>query len=106
MRTTNTITISLPPEIAEEFEQVRKAANRSRSEMIREALRTYFIFLHRFPEVRPTKSELAAIRRGRQAYARGEYAPLEQVVHDLATGRNKTRAKSPRKTSRKGSKAN
>ena len=86
MRTTPTITISLPPEIAEEFEQVRKTENRSRPEMIREALRTYFTFLHRFPEVRPTKSELAAIRRGRQAYARGDYAPLEQVSHDLATG--------------------
>ncbi|MCH7978461.1 MAG: ribbon-helix-helix protein, CopG family [Acidobacteria bacterium] len=101
MRNPSTITVSLPPEIAEEFEQVRKAENRSRSEMIREALRTYFTFLHRFPEVRPTKSELTAIRRGRQAYARGEYAPLEHVFHDLATGGNKTRAKSPRKASSK-----
>ena len=106
MQAQQSIRVTISSEMAEEFERVRKAEKRTPSELVREALRTYFTFLHRFPEVRPTKSELAAIRRGRQAYARGEYAPLEQVVHDLATGGSKTRAKSPRKTSRKGSKAN
>jgi len=41
-RTTVTFTISLPPEMADELEQVQKREQRTRSELIREALRRYF----------------------------------------------------------------
>jgi metal-responsive CopG/Arc/MetJ family transcriptional regulator len=41
-RITERLCISLPPKMAEELEQVRKAEHRTRSELVREALRQYF----------------------------------------------------------------
>jgi CopG family transcriptional regulator/antitoxin EndoAI len=41
-RTTATFTISLPPEMAEKVEELMKKEKRTRSELIREALRKYF----------------------------------------------------------------
>ena len=41
-RTTATFSISLPPEMAAKIEQTRKEEHRTRSELIREALRRYF----------------------------------------------------------------
>ena len=40
-RTTVTYTISLPPEMAAELEEIRKKEHRTRSELLREALRRY-----------------------------------------------------------------
>lgn len=40
-RVTVTFTISLPPEMAAELEEIRKKEHRTRSELIREALRRY-----------------------------------------------------------------
>ena len=40
-RITVTFTISLPPEMAEELEEIMKREHRTRSELIREALRRY-----------------------------------------------------------------
>ncbi len=40
-RVTVTFTISLPPEMAAELEETRKKEHRTRSELIREALRRY-----------------------------------------------------------------
>ena len=105
MRTTSTMTISLPPTMVEEFEKVRKAENRTRSELVREALRTYFSLQSHFPVVTPSKAELKAIQRGRAAFARGEYVLLNKLVHDLESSRNQTGAKRPRKASRKRPKA-
>ena len=42
MRTTKTFTVSLPPEMAAELQAVMKEEYRTRSELIREALRWYF----------------------------------------------------------------
>jgi Arc/MetJ-type ribon-helix-helix transcriptional regulator len=41
-RTTKTITFSLPPDMAEQVEKTMKAEGRTRSELLREALRRYF----------------------------------------------------------------
>ncbi len=41
-RTTETFTISLPPEMAADLERVMHEEHRTRSELIREALRRYF----------------------------------------------------------------
>lgn len=101
MRTTQTMTISLPPTMLEEFERVRLAENRTRSELMREALRTYLrTFYSRFPTETPTKAELAAIRRGRAEIQNGQYLTLEQLKHELATTNRKARAKTSRKLSR------
>lgn len=40
-RTTKTITFSLPPEMAAQVEKVMQAEGRTRSELLREALRRY-----------------------------------------------------------------
>ena len=41
-RTTETFSVSLPPQMAVELEEVRREEHRTRSEMVREALRRYF----------------------------------------------------------------
>ncbi len=40
-RTTKTITLSLPPEMADMIEELMKEEGRTRSELLREALRRY-----------------------------------------------------------------
>jgi metal-responsive CopG/Arc/MetJ family transcriptional regulator len=41
-RATTTFTVSLPPEMAAELEEAMRLEHRTRSELIREALRRYF----------------------------------------------------------------
>lgn len=81
MRTTKTLTVSLPPAMLSQFEQIRIAENRTRSELMREALRKYFDT--KWPVYTPTKSELAAIKRGRAEFKKGNYITLDQLIHDL-----------------------
>ena len=95
-RTTETLTISLPPAFRQQLEKVRKEEHRTCSELVREALRAYFD--NRYPVVDPTKAELAAIRRGRGDIAAGNYVTLDQLRDALATPNPKTRRKKPRKT--------
>src|SRR5579864_7656342 len=99
MRTTQTMTVSLPPAMIREFERVRQAESRTRSELVREALRHYF--QSRYPMAEPTKAELAAIRRGRAAFARGDSIPLGQLLDEMATGSHRSRAKRPAKAAGK-----
>ena len=96
MRTRQTMTVSLPPAMLKEFEAVRKAENRTSSELVREALRQYFY--SRFPVAGVSREELAAIRRGRAQIRRGEYATLEELRDGLAASNRKARAKRGRKT--------
>ena len=95
MRTTDTMTISLPPAMARQMERVQKEENRTRSELLREAWRQYFET--RYPEVRPTKAELAAIRKGRAEIRSGKFITLDKLLHDLDTPPRKTRRKTIRK---------
>ena len=81
MRITETMTVSLPPALARQIEEVRKKESRTRSELIREALRVYVN--SRYPAVQPTKAELAALRRGRAAFRRGDAVPLKAFLHDV-----------------------
>jgi len=91
-RTTSTLTISVPPEMLDELERVRREEHRTRSELMREALRVYFS--SRIPERAPTAAELRAIRRGRAAFARGDYVALDQLRHELGTAACRSRKKS------------
>jgi predicted transcriptional regulator len=97
MRTTDTMTISLPPAMLEQMEKVRKEEHRTRSELLREAWRQYFE--SRYALYTPTKAEAAAIRRGRAAFKRGEYVTLDQLHDELDSARHQARTKRPRKTS-------
>lgn len=92
------MTISLPPAMARQLEKVRKQEHRTRSELMREALRRYLE--SRFPEVTPTQAELAAIRRGRADIKAGRFITLEQLRNELAVTNRGPRAKGPRKVSR------
>ena len=103
MRTRKAMTISLPPGMVQQMERVRKREHRTRSELVRAALRTYLE--DRFPVVVPTKAELAAIRRGRAAIRRGDYVSLDELLHSMEGRNHRTGAKGPVKTSRRRSKA-
>ena len=85
MRTRQTMTISLPPEMIEKVEKVRRAEHRTRSELVREALRRYFT--SRFPIVDASPAELRALRRGRAEHGRGEYVTLDDILHDMEAAR-------------------
>ena len=61
MRTRQTFTISLPPAMAEQVERTMRAENRTRSELVREALRTY-IAIRQFPVETPTPAELPVLK--------------------------------------------
>ncbi len=106
MRTTQIMSISLPPAMLQQFEEVRKKESRTRSELVREALRAYFE--ERYPAVAPTRSELAALRRGRAAFRRGDSVSLTQFLNGLKRNgleppNHRPRAKRVPKTTRKRS---
>lgn len=92
MRTRQTITISLPPEMAEQVDKVMKAEHRTRSELVREALRTY-ISIRVLPAESPTPSELRAIRRGEAAYQRGDCITLDEYFGELDSRPRRSRKK-------------
>jgi predicted transcriptional regulator len=89
-RTTKTVTISLPPPMVEELDRARQREHRTRSELVREALRQYAAAgerLRRIPVVDPEPSELEAIERGRAAIERGDYVTLDDLLHEMGTHR-------------------
>lgn len=98
MRATDTLTISLPPAMAQQMQRVQKEENRTRSELLREAWRQYFEA--RYGAYTPTKADLAAIRKGRAAIKRGEFVTLEQLLHEMDNPRRKAGAKKSGKSSR------
>ena len=52
------------------------------------------------PTYKPTKAELAAIRKGEAEIARGEYVTITDLLHDLDRHRRKSGTKATRKVSR------
>lgn len=70
--------------MSEQLEKVRKAENRARSQLVREALREYIE--NRYPAYTPTRAE-AAIQRGRASIKQGEYISLNQLHHELESAR-------------------
>ena len=70
--------ISLPPTMARQVAAAMKREHRTRSELVREALRVY---LGR--SYTPTAAEARAIARGRTEIQRGEYLTLDQLHAEL-----------------------
>lgn len=98
MRTRHTMTISLPPKMLAQFERVREAEQRTRSELVREALRLYFnpelaARIARLPVYTPTKRELRSIEKGRRSK---DYLTIHELFRDLDGPRRGPRAKSRR----------
>jgi predicted transcriptional regulator len=52
------------------------------------------------PSYHPSRAELAAMRKGEAAIARGEYVTLTDLLHDLERRRRKAGAKGSGKISR------
>ena len=69
-----------------------KREQRTRSELIREALRTHFS-IREFLEETPTPAELRAIRRGEAAIERGDYITLDQLRREEEMARRPRRAR-------------
>jgi predicted transcriptional regulator len=98
MANRQTMTVSLPPEMIREVDRIRRKEGRTRSELIREALRRYKI--DQLPITTPTARELKELEKGRaEMTKRGEYFTLDEFkTWLLGTDRKKTRTKksSPR----------
>ena len=82
MGTRKNLSISLPPEMARLVDRAAKVEHRTRSELIREALRHYFAS-KQIPVATISAEEAKEIDLGRGEIKRGEYVTLEQLLHDL-----------------------
>ena len=87
MRTTQTMTISLPPKIMEELEIYRQKHDFTRSELVRHALRE--LFYSQFPIYKPTRAEMKAIEQGRRDIRNGKFITLDQLHAELDSKNSK-----------------
>jgi len=81
--------------MARELEKAQKAEHRTRSELVRQALRDY-LRARALPVYTPTAAELRGIARGRAEIRRGDYVTLDELRTYLATHPPKVRAESDR----------
>jgi len=85
------MTVSLPPALVRKFEEVRKIESRTRSELVREALRVYFE--SRYPAMEAATDERLALRKGRTALQKGDAVSLRKFLHDLERNDHGSRMK-------------
>jgi metal-responsive CopG/Arc/MetJ family transcriptional regulator len=78
--------------MAREIDKTMKAEHRTRSELVREALRVY-LSARSFPTEMPTASEARAYRRGMAAHKRGDSLTLQQYVHAVDRSPRRSRKK-------------
>ena len=83
--TSKMISVSIPDEMLPEIDNAARRERRSRSELIREAVRRYLAAGpgRMLPLDDPRPDEIEAIRRGRQEFARGEFIRLEDLQREL-----------------------
>ena len=99
MANRQTMTISLPPEMVKEVDRVRRKEGRTRSELMREALRVYVRKTADVPIYNPTARELAEIEKGRAAMKKGEYFTLDEFKTWLM-GAERKKARSKKSSAR------
>jgi len=101
-RVSATFSVSLPPAMASELERVRRKEHRTRSELVREALRHYIRVadarsvqerVAKLREEEPEPEEVAAIERGNKEFREGSFIDLSQLHHELGRRRQQQRAK-------------
>jgi predicted transcriptional regulator len=92
MRETTTFTVSLPPAMAKEIERAMRAEHRTRSELVREALRVY-LSARPIPTELPTPAETRAYRRGMAAYKRGDFVMLQEYLNGMDRRPRRSRKK-------------
>jgi Arc/MetJ-type ribon-helix-helix transcriptional regulator len=83
--TAKMISVSLPQEMLPEIDNLARREHRSRSELIREALRRYLSVAgdRMIPLDDPEADEVKSIGRGRQEFKRGEFVRLEDLQNEL-----------------------
>ena len=85
-RTTKTVTISLPPTMADQLDRVRRHDHRTRSELMREALRQYVTASGKGTIV-PTEDalpdEIVAFREAQADSALGDVMRLDEFQCEL-----------------------
>ena len=76
------ISIDLPEETVRELDALAESKHCSRAEVLKQAVDRIVLQarIDAIPEDDPTPDEIAAIERGREAYARGEYVSLEETT--------------------------
>jgi Arc/MetJ-type ribon-helix-helix transcriptional regulator len=88
--------------MAAELERVRKNEQRTRSELVREALRLYMrgaarrdvrVHAARLPEEEPTPDELAAINEATAEFREGRHLSLARLRHGFRGIRQQSRTK-------------
>jgi metal-responsive CopG/Arc/MetJ family transcriptional regulator len=85
-RISKTVTVSLPPAMVDELDRVRAIEHRTRSELVREALRRYVSSMgasRRLPVQNALAEENEAVRIAEEEYARGKTVSLEDLTNDL-----------------------
>ena len=73
------LSISLPAEMVTLVDRAAKLEHRTRSELVREALRAYLG--RKISVVAASPRERARIARGRREIDRGEFVTLDQILH-------------------------
>jgi len=83
--TAKMISVSLPEEMLPEIDSVARKEHRSRSELIREALRRYLseAGARLIPVDEANADEVEAVARGRQDFKRGQFVRLDDLQHEL-----------------------
>lgn len=77
--------VSLPTKVRSQIDRVAKRSNRSRSEVVRDALSLYFK-LHGVADEEPNAEERAAITEGERAYEQGDSITLDAWRHAVGLG--------------------
>ena len=84
--------IKLPAAVIRRVNRAARKANRKPSDLAAEALQWYLL-VREIPEETPTPAELRAIRRGREAFKRGDYITLDELRREETLGRRPHRAR-------------
>jgi metal-responsive CopG/Arc/MetJ family transcriptional regulator len=85
-RNTKSVTVSLPPQLVPELDRVSERERRTRSEILRDALRRYITVAERgrmIPIEEALPEEIEAMRRADEEYVRGECVRLEDLRREL-----------------------
>ncbi len=85
--------VSLPEDMARMVDRAAAMEHRTRSELVREALRRY---IERIPVAVLTAKETAADREGRKAFERGDFVTLDRLLGELAPRCRPARRKAAR----------
>jgi metal-responsive CopG/Arc/MetJ family transcriptional regulator len=103
IRVSETVSVSLPPEMVDELERARKDEHRTRSEFVREALRQYMGWgaklrqirrkIAELPDEEPTAGEIEAIEESRRAFQEGSFITLEKFRHAMGPRSQQPRRK-------------